>query len=263
MRNKLNHFVLLLLAILCISSNTTFAQNTELADAQKAESTMVGFLKKMDYLRKQKTKSNLDSLYAVNQHLRDFIMQHNNLEYMLTYDFKKLKAAGMQIHTSADTLCRTFVWNVTFTGPMRYRNSMLMYKANTFMSGNLYDKGAIVSDIITLHIKSGETIYLVHNEDEYQLENRYQGYYAYDINDEYFETKRIFFIGSDAQPSAGYRYDMSSFNKPYVKTQPVTFSKDMKYIYVPIIKKDGIFPGDYLIYEFDGNGYHYIRAGKK
>lgn len=264
MNRNLRYFSFAVLFALCLSYLPTHAQeDPELIDARNADSTLASFLKKMDYWRKQKVKNNQDSLYATNQHLCDYIMQHNNREYMLNYDFKKSKAAGKSIHTSTDSLVRTFLWKVTYTGPIHYSNSMLMFKANTFISGNLYDKGLIVSDIITMHLKDNTPVYLVHNENEYELQNRYQGYSAHVINDEFFEAKRLFYIGTDAQPKAGYQYDLSSFNKPYVKTQPVTFSKDMKYLYVPIVLKDGVFKGNYLIYQFDGNAYHYIRAGKK
>jgi len=263
MNRHFKYFSLFLLFAICSQSISSRAQDTELADAQKAEKTMIGLMKKMNYWRLQKGKHNIDSLYAVNQRLRNFLTQHDNVDYMLSYDFKKLMAAGMKISSSTDSLCRTFLWNVTMTGPIHYRNAMLMYKANTFSSGTLYEKGSVVSDIQTLHTKKGQTIYLVHNENEYDLQNRYQGYFAYDIYDEYFEPKKFFYIGTDVQTSAGYHYDMSSFNKPYVKTQPISFSKDMKYLYIPIVLKDGAFEGDYLIYQFNGNEYHYLRAGKK
>jgi hypothetical protein len=247
---------ILLLILVC---NGSFAQHTS---PEAAEDKIVVYLKKMSHYRHKKNRS--DSVYAINKRLLQFMFDIGFEGYILSYDFKKLEAAGIEIHTSDDGMVRTFSWEVISIGPMHYYNYMKSYYQDAKRSMSFTNtSGASLTDIYTIKVDDYKTYYLIREENKYDVKNRYCRLVSHTLHDGYLIISPYFYNNTDSQSFAGYTYDLASFSAPEKKLPPVRLSADKKELIVPVINEGGVYSDVDMIYTWHPNGFVYNRYTKK
>ncbi|MBA3829991.1 MAG: hypothetical protein H0X33_13705 [Taibaiella sp.] len=245
--------------LLCLAGGSIQAQQPT---ASEIENTVCHYLQRLKYWQAQKADYSIDSAYEVNFKLRDYmnLMQHEAL--MLTAPFKKMAANGMVMQASEDGKCRTFVWLVTKSDAMVYRNSLLVYNATTEVDGILHKDGFVTAGVHSLRTTTGSTVYLVNILNTYPKEDRSSGIGTYVIDGTIFADKLFFYGSVDSQAYIGYRYDIPTYKAP-VSNLPLTrLSPGNKRVCVPIIRKGGKYEGLNIYYKYDGDKFVYEKVGK-
>ena len=262
MINKTRINPLLLAFVLLFVASKSYAQQH--IPQSKAEKGIINYLKQMKHWQKQKKEYSSDSVYAVNKRLIQLMSDIGYEGYTLSADFKNLKAAGMQIHTSDDQMCRTFCWEVISYGSSHYYNYMITYYQSATRSMSFTNKdGTSLTDIYTVHTYDSNTIYLMHEENRYDIKNRMSRYVAHVLKNGYLTITTFFYNNADSQTFAGYTYNLSSFSAKEQKIPQVRLSENKQEFFVPIINNGGIFSGNELVYRFDGRKFVYDTYTKK
>ncbi len=243
---------------------TTYAQQKP--TAEEAENTIAGYLKEMQHWRKKKGEHNIDSVYAVNRLLVQFMSDIGYEGYTLNYDFKKLNALGMQVHTSDDHLCRTFCWEIVAYGSSHYYNYMITYyQSSTRAMSYINKEGTSMTDIYTIKTFDNRNVYLIREENDYDFKDRFSRLTAHVLKDGYFTLTNFFYNSGDSTTYAGYAYRLFSFADKEKKLPKAHLEENNKKMVIPIIKEGGVYQGD-MFYKFDGMKFiydSYVEKKKK
>lgn len=246
----------LTVTLLLFFSTSLFAQQH--ISQQEAEKRIVQYFKEMKHWRKKKGEHSIDSLYAVNRRLIQLMSDIGYEGYTLNADFKELRAAGMQIHTSDDKMVRTFCWEVVSYGTSHYYNYMITYYQSATRCLSFVNKdGTSMTDITTIQKFDGDNVYLLHEENKYDFHKRVSRYMAHTLKNGYLTLTTFFYNNNDSQSYAGYTYSLPTFSSKEPTPPQVKLSADKNTLMIPVISQGGKYEGEDLIYKFDGRRFVY------
>ncbi len=172
--------------------------------------------------------------------------------------YKKAEKAGLNYVTSPNKKVRFYSWNTLmgddvqlYTDLVQYREGNNIYVSKLIDAQSKGDPGGTYKEIQERNLANHKTVYVVSFFQMGSQWNKGGGAIAYEISGNKIAETQFFITRNHQVSRIEYGYDMfSSNNEP----QFVTFSKDGKAMYVPLISgnKTG---GEHLTYLFDGNNY--------
>jgi hypothetical protein len=207
---------------------------------------------------------NRDDMIAIaNNELKNYLKEVNG-EVLLTGQFPKSEEYGLQYVASEDGNVRIYCWNIwDGGGRINQSGNIVVYKGKN---------GIKISDIIdsdsdgdsnwqqyikTVHTRDNDVIYLVTNFVAHSLTSRTEGIHAYTIKEDAFVARTAFKTKTRYLNSIEFDYELGRNNL----TQGITLSNDKSFLSVPIVRKDGTFTDNKLIYRFDGE--MFVFKGKE
>ena len=249
---------LLLLAFCFSLSSALFAQTPK-----QIEDDLVKSYKKIEYYSQ---KNDYDKTAAVNKEFETKLKSYTEkTPATLTYPFKALKKANVDVSTSTDGLFRIYSWDTESGGTMHFFENIMQFKTGTITKAIL-DK------------PDGEAV------NNYN----YNKIYSFRVNDKVYYLARYLMIGSTKDVSDGihifaiengkitdakiiktrsglhsdlsYDYDFGSvIDIDYDKRPGPRFDEKTNIIYLPLVDGNNQMTNKFILYKFTGQYFEKVK----
>jgi len=255
------------IALICINSAPaapSFAAE-QARSAEALDKHMAPYLKKISM-----AAGNYDEMIGdVDDQLLDYLKKACGNPVLLTAPLPTCQSNGLKALASEDGQTRFFSWDTNTGGSMHYFYSLVQYR----VQGKTYcavlnpqekneennDCGNDFDDVRSVKTKDGKTIYLATYSAYFSHPESCRSIAAYSIVGtklvpvKVFQAKSQLLDTIDCPLHDTVEYQKNSF---------VKISKDGRIVSVPIITKNNVVTGHYLLYKFDGNKFVFDPKGK-
>ena len=206
-----------------------------------------------------------DSLIAANNVFEDYFKKCLHNPSTLTANFNNAQKEGLRCVTSNDGKVRFYSWDTWTGGTMHNFSDLVQYKNNNGIAVDRIredgDPGYFYMDAYSIKAKD-RTIYMAKYHAIGSTRDVGEGIVAYALKDGVLSNAKVFLTKTQSLDRIEYGFDFFSINDSNGVKPEIHFSNDLHTLYVPIVKKDGSFTKDFLIYVFDGNNYVFDKNAR-
>jgi len=267
MFNSLKKFRILVVALICIYSALALPSFSaeQATSAEELDKHMAPYLKKIS----EAAGNYDDKIGAVNDQLLSYFKKAGSNPVLLTAPLPTCQSNGLKALASEDGQTRFFSWDTNTGGSMHFFYSLVQYRVQgkTYCSvlnpkqtcGDKHECGQDFADVRSVKTKDGKSIYLATYSAYFSHPESCRSIAAYSIVGtklvpvKVFQAKSQLLDTIDCPLHDTVEYQEKSF---------VKISQDGQTVSVPIITKNNVVTGHYLIYRFDGNKFVFDPKGK-
>jgi hypothetical protein len=249
------------IVIAFIVGTASFAQ-AQTTNIPIAEAVLVKMYNRVNYWAGNQDKpAALDSLEAANTRFKKQLqLVTSSNKATLSYPFKALIKAGVQIVTAPDGAFRVYSWNTQTGGTMQYYRNVYQFGSGAAVYARLasydadeMDNGVSIKSIYSISIQ-GKPCYLVVGIAVGSSRDIGEEVRGYTVDNDKLNEAKVIKTKSGLHSKIAFSYDaMSVVNIPYQKRPTIHYQAATQTLYIPLVDVNYKMSGKYISYHFNGS----------